>query len=82
MIPGSVKIYAKSTSLNPQHVAIYIESNSAIDEHVTHAPRWVKDLKTHHIDRKQDRAESSHSELGNKSVTWIKHKSKIQSNTW
>jgi hypothetical protein len=34
------------------------------------------DLNTHHMDRKQDRAESSQSKLGNKSVTWIKHEAK------
>jgi hypothetical protein len=47
-----------------------------------HAPRQVKDLNIQHVDRKQDKAESSQSKLGNKSVTWIKHKSEIQSNTW
>jgi hypothetical protein len=33
------------------------------------------------MDRKQDIAESNQPKLGNKSVAWIKHKSKIQSNT-
>jgi hypothetical protein len=39
-------------------------------------------LRVQHVDHKQDRAESSQSKLGNKSVKWIKRKSKIQSNTW
>jgi hypothetical protein len=74
--------YAILTSLNPQHVTIYIDSNSAIREHVTRSLCWAKDLSVQHVDHKQDRAESSHSKLGNKSVTWINHESKIQSNTW
>jgi hypothetical protein len=61
--------YARSTRLNPQHVAIKIHSNSAIKDHVIHAPHRVEDLNTHHMDREQDRAESSQSKLGNKSVT-------------
>jgi hypothetical protein len=48
---------------------------------MTHSPRRAKDLSMQYVDRKQDRAESSKSKLGNKSVTWIEHKSKIQSNT-
>jgi hypothetical protein len=39
------------------------------------------ELNMHHMDRKQDRAESNQPKLGNKSVTLIKHKRKIQSNT-
>jgi hypothetical protein len=36
--------------------------------------RQAKDLSVQHVDHKQDRAESTQSKLGNKSVTWIKHK--------
>jgi hypothetical protein len=61
--------YARSTRLNPKHVAIWIDSSSAIKEHVIHAPHEVKDLSIHHMDHKQDKAESSQSKLGNKSVT-------------
>jgi hypothetical protein len=43
-------------------------------EHMTRLPRQVKDLSVPHVDLKQDRAESNQSKLGNKSVTWIKHK--------
>jgi hypothetical protein len=35
-------------------------------------------LNTHHMDRKQDRAESNQPKLGNKSVTWIKHEAKFK----
>jgi uncharacterized protein YdcH (DUF465 family) len=31
-------------------------------------------LSVQQVDHKQDKAESSQSKLGNKSVTWIKHK--------
>jgi hypothetical protein len=31
-------------------------------------------LSVQHVDFKQDKAESNQSKLGNKSVTWIKHK--------
>jgi hypothetical protein len=34
----------------------------------------AKDLNVQHVDHEQDRAESNQSKLGNKSVTWIKHK--------
>jgi hypothetical protein len=37
-------------------------------------PRQAKDLSVQQVDHKQDRAESNQSKLGNKSVTWIKHK--------
>jgi hypothetical protein len=43
-------------------------------EHMTRLPRQAKDLSVQHVDHKQDRAESNQSKLGNKSVTWIKHK--------
>jgi hypothetical protein len=43
-------------------------------EHMTHLTRQAKDLSMQHVDHKQDRAESNQSKLGNKSVTWIKHK--------
>jgi hypothetical protein len=36
---------------------------------MTCLPRQVKDLKEQHMDPKQDKAESSQSKLGNKSVT-------------
>jgi hypothetical protein len=49
---------------------------------MTRLPRQAKDLSMQPVDQKQDRAESTQSKLGNKSVTWIKHKSRIQSNTW
>jgi hypothetical protein len=55
--------------LNPQHVAIQIDSNSTIKQHVIHTPHRVKDLNIHHMDCKQGRAESSQSKLSNKSVT-------------
>jgi hypothetical protein len=48
--------YARSTRLNPQNVAI-------------HAPHRVEDLNIHHMDRKQNNAESNQTKLGNKSVT-------------
>jgi hypothetical protein len=41
---------------------------------MTRLPRQAKDLNVQHIDHEQDRAESNQSKLGNKSVTWIKHK--------
>jgi hypothetical protein len=41
---------------------------------MTHLPRQAKDLNVQHVDHKQDWAESNQSKLGNKSVTWIKHK--------
>jgi hypothetical protein len=41
---------------------------------MTRLPRQVKDLSVQHVDLKQGRAESNQSKLGNKSVTWIKHK--------
>jgi hypothetical protein len=53
-----------------------------LDNALTQPPRQAKDLSVQHVSHKQDRAESSQSKLGNKSVTWIKHKSQIQSNTW
>jgi hypothetical protein len=34
-----------------------------------HMPHRVKDLNIHHIDRKQDKAESNQPKLSNKSVT-------------
>jgi hypothetical protein len=34
-----------------------------------HAPHRVEGLNTHHMDCKQDKAESSQSKLGNESVT-------------
>jgi hypothetical protein len=43
-------------------------------ERVTHLSRQAKDLSVQHVDHKQDKAEYSQSKLGNKSVTWIKHK--------
>jgi hypothetical protein len=78
MIPGSVKIYARSTILNPQHVSILIDLSSGIKEHVIHAPHRVENLNAHHMIRKQDKAESSQSKLSNKSVTWITHKAKFK----
>jgi nitrite reductase/ring-hydroxylating ferredoxin subunit len=45
---------------------------------VIHAPYRVEDLNTHHRNLKQDKAESSQSKLGNKSVTCIKHKAKFK----
>jgi hypothetical protein len=45
-------------------VAIKIDSDSAIKEHVIHAPHRVENLNIHHMDRKQDRAESNQSKLG------------------
>jgi hypothetical protein len=36
---------------------------------MTHSPHRGKDLSVQYVDRKQDRAESSQSKLGNKSVT-------------
>jgi hypothetical protein len=36
---------------------------------MTRLPRRVKDLSVQPVDHKQDRAESSQSKLGNKSVT-------------
>jgi hypothetical protein len=36
---------------------------------MTRLPRQAKDLSVQHVDHKQDRAESNHSKLGNKSVT-------------
>jgi hypothetical protein len=41
---------------------------------MTRLPRQAKDLSVQHVDHKQDRAKSSQSKLGNKSVTRIKHK--------
>jgi hypothetical protein len=41
---------------------------------VTRSQRRAKDLSMQHVDHKQDKAESSQSKLGNKSVAWIKHK--------
>jgi hypothetical protein len=41
---------------------------------MTRLPRQAKDLSVQHVDHKQDRAESSQSKLGNKSVAQIKHK--------
>jgi hypothetical protein len=38
----------------------------------------LKILNTHHMNRKQNRAESSQSKLGNKSVTWNKHEAKFK----
>jgi hypothetical protein len=43
MVPGSVKIYTRLTSLNPQHVTTYINSVSAIRENVIHVSYWAKD---------------------------------------
>jgi hypothetical protein len=43
-----------------------------------HAPHRVEDLNMHHMDRKQDGAESNQSKLGNESITWIKHKAKFK----
>jgi hypothetical protein len=43
-------------------------------ERMTRLPRQTKDLSMQHVDRKQDRAKSDQSKLGNKSATWIKHK--------
>jgi hypothetical protein len=52
--------------------------SSAIKKHLIHAPHRVENLNAHHMDRKQDKAESNQSKLGNKSVTWIKHKAKLK----
>jgi uncharacterized protein YdcH (DUF465 family) len=41
---------------------------------MTRLPRQDRDLSVQHVDHKPDRAESNQSKLGNKSVTWIKHK--------
>jgi hypothetical protein len=41
---------------------------------MTLSSRQAKDLSVQHVDHKQDRAKSNQSKLGNKSVTWIKHK--------
>jgi hypothetical protein len=41
---------------------------------MTHLPCYAKDLSMQLVDHKQDGAESNQSKLGNKSVTWIKHK--------
>jgi hypothetical protein len=41
---------------------------------MTQLPRQAKDLSVQHVDHKQDKAQSTQSELGNKSVTRIKHK--------
>jgi hypothetical protein len=41
---------------------------------MTHLSCQAKHLSVQHVDHKQDRAESNQSKLGNKSVTWIKHK--------
>jgi hypothetical protein len=41
---------------------------------VIHAPHRVEDLSTHHIDRKQDRAESNQSKLGKRVLHEFKHK--------
>jgi uncharacterized protein YdcH (DUF465 family) len=41
---------------------------------MTRFPRQAKNLSVQHVDHKQDRAESNQSKLGNKSITWIKHK--------
>jgi hypothetical protein len=41
---------------------------------MTRLSRQAKDLNVQYIDLEQDKAESNQSKLGNKSVTWIKHK--------
>jgi hypothetical protein len=41
---------------------------------MTRLPRQAKDLNVQYVDLEQDKAESNQSKLGNKSVTWIKHK--------
>jgi hypothetical protein len=43
-------------------------------ERMTRLQCQAKDLSVQRVDHKQDRAESNQSKLGNKSVTWIKHK--------
>jgi hypothetical protein len=43
---------------------------------MTRLPRQAKDLSVQHVDYEQDRAETNQSKLGNKNVTWIKHKKK------
>jgi hypothetical protein len=45
---------------------------------MTRLPRQAKDLSVQHANHKQDKAESTLSKLGNKGVTWIKHKNRIQ----
>jgi hypothetical protein len=45
-------------------------------ERVTRMSRQAKDLSVQHVDHKQDKAESSQSKLGNKSVTYKKVKFK------
>jgi hypothetical protein len=41
----------------------------AIKEHVIHAPHRVENLNVHLMDRKQVKAETNKSKLGNKSLT-------------
>jgi hypothetical protein len=38
----------------------------------------LKILNMHHIDHKQNKAESNQPKLDNKSVAWIKHKAKFE----
>jgi hypothetical protein len=80
MILSSFKIYTKSISLNPQHVTIYIDLNSAIES------IWSfiinKDLKVHHMDLEEGKAETNQSRLGKKVLHEFKHKAKTHSNTW